>query len=330
MNIRRAVPVSLLAATTASVLLLTGCGSGDKADAASGSGSVDVVAAFYPLKFVAQQVGGPDVKVSSLTKAGAEPHDLELNPKQVAAVSDADVMVYLKGLQPAVDKAVEQNKPKNVVDAAALSPLEEHGTEVDGADEHGHAEGEGEKHTEDDGHDHSVADGADPHIWLDPERLAAVAAGVGETLAKADPAHADGYRTRAAEFKTKLDALDQEYKTGLATCQRKDFVTSHAAFGYIAERYGLNEIAINGVNPKSEPSPARIADLQKLVKEKGVTTVFFETLASPKTAETLARDTGVSTAVLDPIEGIKDESKNDYFSVMRANLDALRKALGCS
>ncbi|MEU8134323.1 metal ABC transporter substrate-binding protein [Streptodolium elevatio] len=329
MNIRRAVPMSLLAATTASALLLTGCGTDDKAGA-SGSGSVDVVASFYPLKFVAQQVGGPEVRITNLTKAGAEPHDLELTAKQVASVSDADVVLYLKGFQPAVDKAVDQNKPKHTVDASALSPLETHGTEVDGSGHAGEEDHAEEEHSADDGHDHAVGDGGDPHLWLDPTRLAAVANGVAETLAQADPAHAQDYRTRAADLTGKLDALDNEYKAGLATCQRREFVTSHAAFGYLAERYGLHEVAVNGVNPKSEPAPARIAELQKLVKEKGVTTVFFETLASPKTAETLARDTGVSTGVLDPIEGIKDEGKADYFTVMRANLDALRKALSCS
>lgn len=329
MNIRRrALPASLLAAATASTLLLTACGSDDKAEAATG-GSVDTVAAFYPLKFVVQQVGGPEVKITSLTKAGAEPHDLELTAKQVASISDADLVVYLKGFQPAVDKAVSQNKPKHVVDAAALSPLEEHGTEVvgEGTAKEGHAE---ESHSAEDGHDHAVEDGGDPHLWLDPTRLAVVATGIGETLAEADPAHAQDYRNRAGELKGKLEALDREFTAGLAQCQRKEFVTSHAAFGYLAERYGLHEIAVNGVNPKSEPAPARIADLQKLVKDKGVTTVFFETLATPKIAETLARDTGVSTAVLDPLEGLKDEKSADYFSVMRANLDALRKALGCA
>jgi zinc transport system substrate-binding protein len=319
MNIRRTVPAMLLASATASALLLTGCGDSD--DSASGSGSVDVVAAFYPLKFVTQQVGGPEVKITNLTKPGAEPHDLELTGKQVAAVSDADLVVYLKGLQPAVDKAVGQNKPKHVFEATSVSPLEEHGTEVDGAEE---------PHAEGDGHDHDVESGGDPHVWLDPTRLATIATGVGDALAQADPAHAQDYRNRAAELKGKLDALDNEFKTGLASCPRKEFVTSHAAFGYLAERYGLNQVAVNGLDPKAEPSPARVAELQKMIKDRGVTTIFFETLASPKTAETLARDTGVTTAVLDPIEGIKDEGANDYFSVMRANLDALRKALGCS
>ncbi|MDI2127492.1 metal ABC transporter substrate-binding protein [Yinghuangia seranimata] len=324
MNIRRAVPASLLAAATASTLLLTGCGKDDKASASSGDGGgkVDVVAAFYSLKFLAQQIGGPQVKVTSLTKPGAEPHDLELKPRQVASISDADLVVYLKGLQPAVDKAIAQNHHNGTVEATRFSPLEDHGLEVDGTHDHAHGAG--------DGHDHASKAGGDPHIWLDPTRMAAIADGVGEGLAKADPAHAEDYRNRTAELKAEFEALDNDFKAGLATCRRKEFVTSHAAFGYLAERYGLDQIGVNGVNPESEPSPARIAELQKLVRDKGVTTVFFETLASPKTAQTLARDTGATTAVLDPLEGVEDEAKDDYFSVMHANLDALRKALGCA
>lgn len=329
MKIRRFGSTPLLAAAAASALVLSACGGADDAGDTSGSGAVDVVAAFYPLKFVTQQVGGPEVTITNLTRPGTEPHDLELTARQVAAISDSDVVVYLKGLQPAVDDAVSQNKPGHVVDVAVLSPLEEHGTDVEGTGgEHG--DEEAEQHTEDDGHNHAVADGGDPHLWLDPTRLAAVATGVGEALAAADPEHAQEYRARAADLKSRLDALDQEFTTGLASCARKEFVTSHAAFGYLAERYGLHQIAVNGVNPGSEPSPARIAELQRLVRDKGVTTIFFETLATPKIAETLARDTGVATAVLDPIEGIEDEAKADYFSVMHANLDALRKALGCS
>ncbi|MGC0414627.1 metal ABC transporter substrate-binding protein [Embleya sp. AB8] len=319
MKIRRAAPAALLATAAASALTLSGCAGTDDAKADTGAGAkLRVIAAFYPMKFVAQQVGGPHVKVTNLTKAGAEPHDLELTPKQVGAISQADLVVYLKGLQPAVDKAISQNKPKHTAEATRFAPLEEHGTEVHGA---------GDEHA---GHDHATADHGDPHVWLDPTRLAAISTGVGESLAAADPANAADYRERAAALVTRLNELDGEFATGLKTCARKDIVTSHAAFGYVAERYHLNEIAVNGVNPESEPSPARRADIQKLARDKGVTTIFFETLAEPKTAKTLAEDLKVQTAVLDPLEGIKDEARDDYFSVMRANLDALRKGLGCS
>ncbi|WP_406286922.1 metal ABC transporter substrate-binding protein [Embleya sp. NBC_00896] len=319
MNIRRAVPAALLATTAASALLLSGCAGTDDARADTGAGDrLGVIASFYPMKFVAEQVGGPHVKVTNLTKAGAEPHDLELTPKQVGKLSKADLVVYLKGLQPAVDEAIKQNKPRHTVEVSRLAPLEEHGTEVHGAeDEH-------------EGHHHEDAEHGDPHVWLDPTRLAAIATGVGESLAAADPANAQDYRARAADLVTRLNGLDGEFTAGLATCARKDVVTSHAAFGYLAERYHLNQIAVNGVNPESEPSPARRADIQKLARDKGVTTIYFETLAEPKTARTLAQDLRIQTAVLDPLEGIKDEARSDYFSVMRANLDALRKGLGCS
>ncbi|MFI6979389.1 metal ABC transporter substrate-binding protein [Embleya sp. NPDC050154] len=320
MKIRRTAPAALLATAAASALLLSGCAGTDDAKADTGAGAkLRVIAAFYPMKFVAQQVGGPHVKVTNLTKAGAEPHDLELTPKQVGAISQADLVVYLKGLQPAVDKAIQQNKPKHTAEASRFAPLEEHGTEVHGAEEDGH-----------EGHDHADAEHGDPHVWLDPTRLAAIAGGVGESLAAADPANAQDYRARAADLTARLNGLDGEFTAGLATCARKDVVTSHAAFGYLAERYHLNQIAVNGVNPESEPSPARRADIQKLARERGVTTIFFETLAEPKTARTLAQDLKVQTGVLDPLEGIENEAENDYFSVMRANLDALRKGLGCS
>lgn len=324
MKIRRAAPVAALATVCATALVVSGCAVTEDARADTGGGTrLDVVAAFYPLKFVAQQVGGAHVKVVNLTKAGTEPHDLELTPRQVGAVEQADLMLYLKGLAPAIDKAVKQNKPRHVLEATEFAPLEKHGNEVHGADE-------GPDHEEQGGHDHASAENGDPHVWLDPTRLAAITTGTGDALAETDPEHAQEYRTRASDLVTRLDALDAEFATGLATCERRDVVTSHAAFGYVAERHHLNEIAVNGINPESEPSPARRADIQKLAAQRGVTTIFFETLAEPKTAKSLARDLKVDTAVLDPLEGIEDESAHDYFSVMRANLDALRKGLSCA
>ncbi len=180
---------------------------------------------------------------------------------------------------------------------------------------------------EGDNQDHSHLS-HDPHIWLDPTKLAAVARAVGEQLAAADPAHAADLRARAAALATRLDGLDADLRAGLRNCRQKAFVTSHAAFGYFAERYGLEQIAIAGLSPEAEPAPAKIQEIEREVKDHGITTIFFETLVSPDLADTIARDTGATTAVLDPIEGIKDPSRDDYFSVMRANLGALRKALG--
>ncbi len=307
----RRLPTSIALAATALVgtLVLTGCGGTSSAQ--SSDGKLNVVASFYPMEFLAEQIGGDHVHVTDLTAAGVEPHDLELTAKQVATVQQAGLVVYLKGLQPTVDQAVAQSGSKHVVDATAASPLVDHhldeGASTGG--QAGHAAG-------------------DPHIWLDPARYAAVAKSVGAELAKADPAHTADYQKNTDALVGKLAALDQAFRAGLKGVKSKTFVTSHAAFGYLADHYGLDQIAINGVDPEAEPTPARLAEIQKAAKENGVTTIFFETLVSPKLAETVAKDLNLKTAVLDPIEGVKAPAKDDYFSIMRQNLANLQAALG--
>lgn len=327
MNIRlrhRSAPprprTSVLVAATAALAVAGAAGCSD-GGGAGGGGRVGVTASFYPLEYVAQRIGGSHVQVTGLTKPGTEPHDLELTPRQIGGLTDADLVVYLKGLQPAVDRAVEQARPRHVAEAGEFVPLEEHGHGGEDHADHGdHGEG-GE------GRDHS---GGDPHIWLDPTLLAKVAGGVGQRLAEADPDHAGDYRANTRTLVGELKALDKEFSDGLAGVKNRTFITTHAAFGYLAERYGLDQHGISGVDPESEPSPARLAALQRTAHKEKVTTIFFETLADPRTAETLAKDLGLKTSVLDPLEGVKDPGKDDYFSVMRQNLANLRAALGTS
>jgi zinc transport system substrate-binding protein len=269
------------------------------------------------MAYLAEQIGGGHVHVTSLTQPGQEPHDLEISTRQTARLEESDAVLYLKGLQPAVDDAVAQSGVKTKIDAASLTTLEQHGNEVGGhATEHDHEHGE-------------ESGGLDPHIWLDPVRYAEVARGVGAAFAKADPAHAADYTKNTDALVKKLDALNTEFADGLKNTRTKVFLTTHAAFGYLAERYGLTEEAINGLDPESEPSAARVKELQAMAKADGVSTVFYETLVSDKTAKTVARDAGLRTDVLDPIEGITKKSRGqDYLQVMRANLTALRTALG--
>ncbi|MEU4694955.1 metal ABC transporter substrate-binding protein [Actinoplanes sp. NPDC023714] len=303
---RRLAPALLL------LVALTGCGQQE----AGGGGKLSVVTAFYPLQFVSERVGGDVVSVSNLTKPGAEPHDVELNARQVGEITDADLVVYLSGFQPAVDDAVKQNGGDHAFDAASSIKL----LAASEADEHAH-EGEAE-------HAEESASGTDPHFWLDPTRLATVAEAVAAKLGEADPANKDAFTTRAAALSTELKTLDGEFTSGLESCERHELVTSHTAFHYLADRYGLTQIGITGIDPEAEPSPQRLAAVAEEAKEHGATTIFFETLVSPKVAETLAREVGAQTAVLDPLEGLTDENA-DYFSVMRANLTALTTALGC-
>ncbi|MGW0117014.1 metal ABC transporter substrate-binding protein [Streptomyces sp. NPDC003327] len=335
MNVRRLIPSTALAGAVALGLVsLSACGSSD-ATGKDSDGKLDVVASFYPMQFLAERIGGGHVAVNTLTRPGVEPHDLELKPRQIGELGEADVILYLKGIQPAVDDAIAQAGVKNTVDAAGLTTLEAHGTAEGHANEAhaGETEAEHAEHagegSEEEGHDHGSEAGADPHVWLDPVKYAEVAKGVGAALEKADPAHAADYRKNTDALVKELGALDTAFETGLKNTTTRTFITTHSAFGYLAERYHLDQEGISGLDPESEPSPARMKELQDVARADKVSTVFFETLASDKTAKTLAADTGLKTDVLDPLEGITDTSKgDDYFEVMQANLDALKKALG--
>ena len=305
-----------LVAAGLAVTLAAACGDAG-ANPASG-GKVDVVVAFYPLQFIAERVGRDAVAVTNLAKPGAEPHDLELSPKQVGEISDAGLIVYLKGFQPQVDEAIAQQGAERAFDVATVTPLRDAAE-----DTHVH---EGEPAAE---HAEEAAD-KDPHVWLDPTRLATIGDALAERLGAVDPAGAAGFTARAAALRTDLESLDREFTDGLATCQRREIVTSHAAFGYLAARYDLDQVGITGLSPEAEPTAQRLAEVAEEAREHRATTIFFETLVSPKVAETIAKEVGADTAVLDPIEGLQPGSTGDYLSVMRSNLAVLRPALGCS
>jgi zinc transport system substrate-binding protein len=252
--------------------------------------------------------------VTSLAAPGAEPHDLELSPSQIGQVVNADLVLHLLGFQPELDEAIEQNNADRALDVATVTPL------IKGA-EHEHEEGEAEE---------SEEAGLDPHVWLDPTRLATIGDALADRYATIDPDHAADYRARAAELRGKLTQLDQEYQAGLKTCERREIVTSHAAFGYLADRYKLEQIALTGLSPETEPAPQRLAEVAAEAREHHATTIFFETLVSPKVAETIASQVGAKTAMLDPLEGPPSGEGTDYFSAMRTNLETLRAALGCA
>jgi zinc transport system substrate-binding protein len=292
--------------------VLAACG--DDGSSRNASGTVRIEASFYPLAWMAEQVGGDHVDVSSVTKPGAEPHDLELTPADVAAVSDADLVVYVHGFQPSLDEAVAEAGRDKVFDAADSADLDLTFTPIE----------EGKAATDESG-------SVDPHFWLDPTRLTAVAAAFTDKLAKVDPDHAADYRTNLATFTGKLTDLDGRLRTGLASCANKDLVTSHNAFGYLARRYGLHQVGITGLTPEEEPSPTDLADVTRYVEAHHVRTIYFETLVSPAIAKTVADEAGVATEVLDPIEGLSDASQGkDYLEVMTSNLANLRKGQPCT
>ncbi|TKK89005.1 zinc ABC transporter substrate-binding protein [Herbidospora galbida] len=302
------MPGNVVRFIAGSALVLTAACGGTTA-AESGKPVVD--AAFFPLQWLVEKVGGPDVTVEGLTKPGVEPHDLELTPQQVAGVGKASLVVYVKGVQPAVDEAVAQHAADRGFDAASAvpkidAPHDEHAEE----EEHGHEELF-----------------YDPHIWLDPSRMATLATALGGRLAEIDPAHEAAYKERAKKTAAELGDLDFKMATGLMRCANRTIVTAHTAFGYLANRYKLEQVGIGGIDPDAEPSPARLAEAARIAKEKKVTTIFTEELVSPKVAEVLASEVGAKTAVLNPLES--PPQGGDYISGMTANLTELRTALGC-
>ena len=304
-NVMLKFPALAATLSLGALALLTGCSSG--ADAAGSDGSLKIAASFYPLQYVTQRIVGDRATVTSLTPPGTEPHDLELTPKDVAAVSDASLVVYLAGFQPAVDEAVDvESGGDRVVNVASAATL-----------------------------DRTVAEegtsGSDPHFWLDPQRLTAVATLIEQRLARLDEAGAATYQANLAALTTDLTTLDQEFRTGLADCANTDLVTSHQAFGYLAARYGLTQVGITGLTPDEEPDPATLARVTDFVRANKVRTIYYETLISPAIARTVADETGVRTAVLDPIEGITGQSDGaDYLAVMRSNLKHLEEGQPCS
>ncbi|HQR25570.1 MAG TPA: metal ABC transporter substrate-binding protein [Nocardioides sp.] len=304
MKWRRPGGVLALGAALA-VLPLAGCGTA----APEQSGRPEVAAAFYPLAFVASRVAGDHADVVNLTRPGGEPHDLELTFTETVTVADADLVVLLGGFQPSVDETAANVAQGRVLDAASVVDLEPVHTSA--GDEHDHGD-------------------LDPHFWQDPLRMAALADAVADQLAAIDPAHRDDYLANARRLDADLAALDAEYRSGLADCELDTVVVSHDAFGYLA-RYGLHFEAINELSPDAEPSPADLARLHELARDEGITTIFSESLASPELADTLAGELGVTTAVLDPVEGLSDATADeDYLSLMRTNLAALEEANRCS
>jgi len=327
------------------VLVVASCGgnsgSGDVAvERGEASEQRDVVAAFYPLVFVAEQVGGEHVTVRDLTPPGADSHDLELSPRDVVMLQEADLIVYLAGFAAALDQAIQPLASEQVFDVASSARLnheeghDEEGHDEEGHDEEGHdEEGHDEEGHDEEGHDeeHHEHGGIDPHFWLDPMRLADVADATAVRFAELDPDNAESFQQNAASLRVQLEDLDDDFQQGLADCARVDLVTAHRSFGYLANRYGLNQVGIAGLSPDQEPSAGRLAVVADFVQDNQVGVIYYESLVDPGVAQAVANETGAATDVLDPLETLSETADgDDYFQVMRSNLAALRSGLECA
>ncbi|HEX3297519.1 MAG TPA: metal ABC transporter substrate-binding protein [Nocardioides sp.] len=274
------------------------------------SGDHTVVASFYPLYFIAERVAGRYNDVIDLTPPGVEPHEYELTVRQVAEIDLARVGFYEHGVAPSIDQAMANDSPAHALDVASVVDLA------------GPVTGSGVESTSDD---------KDPHFWQDPTLMAEATRAFADTMAGADPAHASYYRNQGARLVHDLNRLDAAYSRTLASCRIRTVVVSHDAFEYLARRYQVDVVPIAGLEPDAEPSLQRLHDLSNLIRDRGVTTVFFETLASPDLARSLAGDVGIESAVLDPIEGLTSTDPHaTYLTLMRQNLAALAKAGECT
>jgi len=274
-----------------------------------GSGKPLVLTSFYPLYYLTAQIAGDRAEVRNLIPAGTEPHDWEPSARNVADIKKASVFIYNgAGFEAWVPRTLDaaKNDQRIVIEATQGLPL---ASPPAGEEASNYS--------------------ADPHVWLDPALAKGIATTVAAGLIRADPSGKATYERNLADLTARLDTLDGTFKAGLASCERREIITSHAAFGYLAKRYGLEQIAVEGLAPDAEPTPARIAAVTKIARERGATTIYFETLVSPRVSETVAKEIGAKTLTLDPLEGVQDEKTQTYFTVMESNLANLRTGLGC-
>ncbi|WP_438497343.1 metal ABC transporter substrate-binding protein [Paenibacillus sp. IHBB 3054] len=315
---------------------------------------LDIKVSFYPMYEFTKNVAGELADVEVLVPAGMESHDWEPTAQDMAKITDADVLVYNgAGMEGWVEQVLDSASGSKMVTVEASKGLEikegseeeadahshEHEEAGHGEEAHdheheeaGHAEEahdheEGEHAEEGHAHDHG---GLDPHVWLAPELAIKEVRTIEAALSAASPANSAAFKANADAYIAKLEALHQEFQDGLKDTKRKDFITQHAAFGYLAEAYGLTQVPIAGLSPEQEPSAAQMAGIVEFAKAHDVKTIFFETLVSSSVADTIAQEIGAKAAVLNPIEGLTDEDRSnnlDYIGIMRQNLEALKTAL---
>ncbi|SDC52537.1 zinc transport system substrate-binding protein [Paenibacillus sp. CF095] len=325
-------------------LIVAGCGQKSASDANTAStgtsvpvetetAKLNVQVSFYPMYEFTKNVAGDLAEVHTLVPAGMEPHDWEPTPQDIASIEKADVLVYNgAGMESWMDQVTGSLSNASLIQVEAskgINLLE------GGEHDHHHEDSEATEHDHDHdaeaeaGHDHDHG-GLDPHVWLSPALAVKEVRNIEAGLAQAAPEHAEQFKQNADAYVAQLESLDQDFKAAVTDSKRKDFITQHAAFGYLAQEYGLQQVPIAGLSPEQEPSAAQMASVIDFAKEHQVKTIFFETLVSSKVSETIASEVGAKTAVLNPIEGLTEEeiaARMDYISVMRQNLEALKLAL---
>jgi len=312
------------------VSLLAGCGTPQEPSASNANGNqsqdkkLSVYTSFYPMYDFASKIGGDKIDAVNMVPAGTEPHEWEPTAADIAGLEETSVFIYNgAGMEHWVEDVLEsiQNDSLIAVEASkGLTLLEGH---HDDEEEHS----EEEEHSDEDEHSHGEFD---PHVWLDPMNAKAEMESIKNSFIQADPDNKDYYEANYTKYAAEFDALDKEFRDAITSLPNKDIIVAHQAFGYLCSAYGLNQVPVEGLAPDSEPDPARVAEIIEFAKEHDVKVIFFEELVSPKVAEVIASAIGAKTDVLSPVEALSDEQMengDDYFTVMRHNLEALKAAL---
>lgn len=313
-----------------SAALLSGCASGTgsvssagDAPSAAGEGQkLSVYTSFYTMQDFAEKIGGDHVTVTNLVPPGTEPHDWEPQPNDIVGLEQANVFIYNgAGMEHWADSVLGSLQNDKLVKVEASSGISLLEGKAEHEDEESHADGAEEEEES----------STDPHVWLSPLNAKKEMENIKNAFVQADPKNKDTYEANYSKYAAQADELDSNFRKMTGELKNKDLIVAHQAFGYLCKEYGLNQVAIEGLSPDSEPDAARMAEIIQFAKERKITTIFFEEMVNPKVAETIAKATGAKTAVLDPVEGLSDENKAkglEYFSIMEKNLEAIREANG--
>lgn len=328
----KALTVALI--TTMGVSVFSACGTTEKSESNNTEGKkLQVYTSFYPMYDFTSKIAGDKVDVINLVPSGTEPHDWEPSTEDIANLEKADMLIYNgAGMEHWVDDVTKSLSNKDIVLVEASEGIDlmegHHHHDDEGEEAHDHESEEVHEHEGEDADEHEH--GLDPHVWTSIKNAKKEMENIKNALVKVDAANAEYYEANFKMYSEKFDELDKKYETEIAKLPNKNIVVSHEAFGYLCKEYGLTQVGIEGLSPDSEPNPKRMAEIVEFVKEHNVKVIFFEELVSPKVAESVAKETGVTTDVLNPIEGLTEEQLkegNDYISIMEQNLNSIVKAL---
>jgi len=311
-NLRSLLSISI------SIFLLAGCSSksiSTSNNSENESKKIKIVTTFYPVYEFTKNVAKENADIKLLIPSSIEPHEWEPTPKDVGAIQNADLFIYnspyMETWVPNIEKSLDNKKSSFIEASSGISLIKGQENE--------------EEHST-----NNNSEQMDPHVWLSPVLAQKEVQNITKALINIDPAHKAEYKKNSDNYIKRLQALDEQYRTTLMNMKNKEIITQHAAFGYLTKQYGLVQVPIAGLSPSNEPSPSRLADLKQFAKSHDINTIFFEEVASPKVANTLANEIGAKTAVLNTLEGLsEDEQKQgiDYISVMENNLKILKKVL---